>query len=137
MSNATADANLQIVKEIYGAFAAGDLDAFFARLDPAIVVIEAEGLPYAGRYDGIEGFQRLLKALDACWVDITCTDFNYVADAERVAVLFTLQGKSRKTGRPIAQPMCEVWELRNRRACRFSPFYYDTHAIRVACGLDD
>jgi hypothetical protein len=39
----------RIVKDMYACFAAGDLDGVLCHVDPAVVLIQDERLPWGGR----------------------------------------------------------------------------------------
>ena len=46
--------NVEVVREVYDAFARGNVDAVFAAMEPGIEWDEAEGMPYGGVYRGRE-----------------------------------------------------------------------------------
>ena len=47
-----AQANVEMVRGVYGAFARGDVDAVFAAMTPDIEWDESPGMPYGGVYHG-------------------------------------------------------------------------------------
>jgi hypothetical protein len=47
-------ANVELVRGVYDAFARGDVDAVFAAMKPDIEWDESEGMPYGGVYHGRE-----------------------------------------------------------------------------------
>ena len=49
-----SDANVELVRGVYDAFALGDVDAVFAAMRPDIEWDESEGMPYGGVYHGRE-----------------------------------------------------------------------------------
>jgi uncharacterized protein len=51
---AVSDANVDLVRGVYDAFARGDVDAVFAAMRPDIEWDESEGMPYGGVYHGRE-----------------------------------------------------------------------------------
>jgi ketosteroid isomerase-like protein len=47
-----SQANVELVRGVYDAFARGDVDAVFAAMTPEIEWDESEGMPYGGVYHG-------------------------------------------------------------------------------------
>ena len=125
--------NIEIVRRLYpGSGYEGSIDDL---LSPNVVGLEAEALPYAGRYEGKEGFKRLLNALVENWDDLTCTEMEFVAQNDTVIVLFRLRATARKTGVKIDQRVSELWKLKDGKIVFVQPFYFDTWAVRKVCGL--
>jgi ketosteroid isomerase-like protein len=54
IGGAVPDANVELVRGVYDAFARGDVDAVFAAMRPDIEWDESEGMPYGGVYHGRE-----------------------------------------------------------------------------------
>jgi ketosteroid isomerase-like protein len=52
IGGAVAQANVELVRGVYDAFARGDVDAVFAAMKPDIEWDESEGMPYGGVYHG-------------------------------------------------------------------------------------
>jgi len=115
-------ASIELVQRLYAAFAAGDIPAFFERLDPRIVWNEAEGFPYADRnpYVGPEAivagvFQRVLADFDDFRVDVG----EIVGGPEVVIMLGRYRGRSRATGRALDVQCAHTWWIRGGKAVRF------------------
>lgn len=126
--------NLQLVRAIYDAFAAGDVPTFLGHLDPGIVWNEAEGFPYADRnpYVGIDAlvvgvFARLAED----WADFRVVPGEFVGGPEVVTMLGRYQGKSKATGRPLDVQCAHTWWLRGGKAVRFQQMV-DTAAVARA-----
>jgi ketosteroid isomerase-like protein len=47
-----SEQTVKIVRDVYGSFAAGDVEAVFAAMTPDIEWDESEGMPYGGVYHG-------------------------------------------------------------------------------------
>jgi ketosteroid isomerase-like protein len=54
IGGAMGQANVELVRGVYDAFARGDVDAVFAAMKPDIEWDESEGMPYGGVYHGRE-----------------------------------------------------------------------------------
>ncbi|WP_340268482.1 nuclear transport factor 2 family protein [Sphingobium mellinum] len=118
---------LDVVKKVYAAVAEHDLDTFKSLMHPDVVVIEAGSLPYAGRYEGPEGFTRLLVALDECWDEFNCSEFDYLESGDTVVAIFRFRAKSRRSDKRIDMRIAEHWKVRDGKISFLEPFYFDTH----------
>jgi ketosteroid isomerase-like protein len=118
-----SEANRAIVRQAYADFAAGDVDAFLAILDPEVVWTDAEGYPYAGTYVGPDALvEGLLARIGAEWTDYTVVTDTYVADGDRVVALGTYTGTYTATGRSVEAPFAHVWQLAEGRVVRFRQY---------------
>jgi ketosteroid isomerase-like protein len=112
------------------AVTAGDLDAVAELIDPEFVVTEAEGLPYAGTYRGVDGWRALSKAIVATWGGFRLQLLEVLGEtADTLVVRFAIFGRSRKTGTPFASTVLELWRFRGDRLCEIVPYYWDTHHL--------
>ncbi len=114
--------SIELVQGLYAAFAAGDVPAFLARLDPRVVWNEAEGFPYADRnpYVGPEAitsgvFQRLMADFDGFRVVVG----EIVGGGDVVTMFGRYQARSRKTGRELDVQCAHTWWIRGGKVVRF------------------
>lgn len=129
--------NVALIHELYQHFMKGEWEALTEMLDPQFEAVEADGLPYGGRYKGRAGFMKIVEALGAHYEDLRISDFEVLGNGETVIGLFRVQAISRSTGRPIDLRFSEHWKIRNGKIIFLEPFYFDTYAIRVAIGLNE
>lgn len=123
---------MEVVKQVYAAVAAYDLETLKGLLHPELVVVEAAGLPYAGRYEGPDGFVHLLKVLNEAWDQFHCSDFEYLYGEDSVMAVFRFQAISRRTDKKIDMRIAELWRVRDGKVSFLEPFYFDTHHT---CGV--
>ena len=57
------DANVELVRRLYDAFAASDFDTILAVMDPELVVTQADALPWGGEFHGYEGLATFFGRL--------------------------------------------------------------------------
>jgi len=114
--------NIEIIRNIYGAFETGDMAAFSAALAPDIVWNEAENYPYADRnpYVGaqaiMEGvFARTAQDFDGFAVSMT----DLIDGGDRVVALGRYTGTSRTTGAPLDVQAAHVWTLADGKVVQF------------------
>lgn len=124
-----ADHNRALVGLIYDKVLSGELDALAPWLDEDFHIVEADGLPYAGVYRGLEGMKMLLATIAALWGDTQGEIESLIADGDQVAAVLTLSGTDRR-GKPASIRICEIWRIQDGKARSVHPFYWDTHAVR-------
>lgn len=124
----------EVVKRLYAAVAAQDVAALEACLHPDVIAIEADALPYGGRYEGRGAFVRLIEALRDHWSEFEVAELQgfeqLTATGTAVVTIFQFRATSRQTGEKVDQRFVEYWELREGQIIFLQPFYFDTHEVR-------
>lgn len=128
-------ANVDVVKAIYTAFAAGDVPGVLARFDAKIVWNEAENFPYAdgNPYVGPEAvlkgvFVRCATEWDGFAVKVE--EFLDAGDA--VIAMGRYHGTYKATGKAQSTQMAHVWRLAGGKVVRFQQYADTLHVARVA-----
>lgn len=107
---------------MYEAFATGDLPAFLAHLDPAILWSEAEGFPYSDRnpYVGPDAIVAgVFGRLAADWENLR-VDVEEIAGANEVVTVFGhFKAKSTLTGKKLDVQCAHTWWFRAGKVVRF------------------
>ncbi|BBY25812.1 nuclear transport factor 2 family protein [Mycobacterium stomatepiae] len=49
----------EAAEAMYGSVTRGDLETFMSYVSPSVAIVEPDYLPYGGRYQGLDGLQRL------------------------------------------------------------------------------
>lgn len=129
-------ANLDAIRAIYDAFAAGDIDAVVARMAPAIVWNEAEGFAYAdgNPYRGPEAilsgvFGRIMTEWDG--FQVVPEQFHDAGDS--VVATGRYRGSNKATGAPLDAQFAHVWRVEDGKAAGFQQ-YTDTLQFARAAG---
>jgi ketosteroid isomerase-like protein len=131
-----SQANVDLIRAIYDAFAAGDVAGILGRMDPAIEWNEAENFPYAdgSPYIGPEAvaqgvFMRCAMEWDGFGVQV-----DDIVDAGDTVVAFgRYLGTYKATGKPQNIQMAHVWRIADGRAVWFQQ-YADTLAVARVTG---
>jgi len=119
------ETNLKIVETVLEKGAAGKLDELSQYFHTDWVCVEADSLPYSGTFKGFEGgYLRLMKEMLETWDDLSWDIKNIIADDHSVVVLLDLKG--RLGDQTFDMPVCEVWEFRDGKIVRSTPYYFDT-----------
>jgi ketosteroid isomerase-like protein len=114
--------SIQSVRNVYAAFAAGDLPAVLAHLDPGIRWNEAEGFPYSDRnaYVGPDAivtgvFARLAVDWDGFRVEV-----GEIVGGDDVVTMFgRYKAKRKATGKVLDVQCAHTWWSRDGKAVRF------------------
>ena len=110
------------VRDIYAAFARGDVGAVLGALAPDISWTEAEGFPYAGTYVGPDAvLQNVFARIGAEWSGYTAEPHELVAEGDTVVAIGEYAGTYRATGKSFRAPFAHVWKFAGEQVARFNP----------------
>ena len=129
--------NGDLVKNVYAAFAVGDVPAVLGAFDPEIRWMEAEGFlyaagnPYVGPQAVAEGvFMRIVSDVDGFAVVAQ----NIVDGGDTVVAEGRYRGTMKATGTPVDAQFAHVWQFRGGKIVRFQQ-YTDTKQWAGAAGV--
>lgn len=126
----TQQAKLALAGQFYASIFNGDWDFITQNTTEDFAVVEAASLPYGGDWKGVAGFQQLFAAMATeHYEDMQVEQKALMANDDYVMAYFSLSGKVRKTGKPIATEVTEVIEFRDGKIARLKAFYFDTKAM--------
>lgn len=128
--------NKHIVKAFLEAAQSQDVETMRTLMDPHAKVVEAASLPYAGEYEGVDGFLRLVRRVFTTFADIDVDIQNYIAEGDHVVVLATMSGKRKLDGESFEMPITEIWHVLNGRVIEIRPFYFDTQEVNRLASPD-
>jgi len=118
--------NLDVVRGVYGAFAAGDIPSVLAVLSPAVEWTEAEGGPYGGVSVGPQQvLENVFMKLGGEWDGYSAVPREFIAEGSTVVVLGEYAGTYKATGKSFRAPFAHVWKLKDGKAVSFHQ-YTDT-----------
>ena len=125
--------NVEVIRRIYDALEADDLDALFRELDPEIEWVQPPDSP-SGEvvHRGYEGVRRSWHGWRAHFEDYELTASEFTEVGERVFVRARQRGGVH--GVEIEQDLFGLWELRGGKATRLRMFNNERTA-REAAGL--
>jgi ketosteroid isomerase-like protein len=120
--------NVDLVRAIYAAFAAGDMPGVLSLVSPDIVWNEAENFPYAdgNPYLGAEAvLQGVFARIGAEWDGFGATPDEILDAGDTVVVLGRYRGTFKGTGKRLDAQLAHVWRIAGGKAARFQQ-YTDT-----------
>ena len=130
----TGTEDVAVVEAIYAAMAASDLSTLFDLLDPTIVVVQDDRLPWGGRYVGHDGFANFGLVLRAHIESSVTTEAMFSADRDVVQMGHT-RGRVVANGVPFDIAEVHRWTVRGGRAIA-AHFSIDTVAMLSALAAD-
>ncbi len=127
---AAGEAEIEVVRAIYAAMAAGDLDALAAHIDETCVITQDPDLPWGGHHVGHRGLATFAAALVGTIDSTVTTEVLFAADDEVIQCGRT-RGTVRANGTAFDVPEVHRWTIRDGRAVA-AHFAIDTAAMRAA-----
>lgn len=129
--------NATIVREMYEAFARGDIMAVMGALHEQAEWNEAEhftfwnGGPFIGPQAVLNGvIARIPQTLDGFGIEVG----RIVAAGDTVLVEARYKGTAKATGKPVDAQVAHVWDLRDGKVVRFQQ-YTDTWQFAQVTGV--
>ncbi|WP_433835860.1 nuclear transport factor 2 family protein [Flavobacterium anhuiense] len=121
--------NLKVVSKYYESlFKTRDFDALGTVIADGAVYSQASGLPYGGTYIGLGEWTKMFtKSKEFFDLQIEKEPV-YFSDASKneVIIYFTINCKSKKSGKTMSVPISEHFDLKDGKITAVRPFYYDT-----------
>ena len=126
--------NLELVRAVYAAFAAGDIPGVLSRFAPDIVWNEAENFPYAdgNPYRGPDAIlSGVFARLGGEWEGFAAIPEEFLDAGDTIVVLGRYRGTYRATGRPLDAALAHVWRVRDGKVAEFRQYTDTLQAARV------
>ena len=131
----STQSNIELVKEAYAAFGAGDLQRLLGLLTPDVSweFPASQVIPWAGTFTGPRGVAKFFEALTEHTVLEAHEPLHFVASGDRVVVLGRERIRVRSTGLTWACEWVNAVTVRDGKIAGFRE-YTDTAAIANAFG---
>jgi ketosteroid isomerase-like protein len=112
-------------------FRKGDFAGLSAVVSADAVYTQAEGLPYGGKYNGLQNWGTMFQKVQSYFdlqVEGEPVYFENVK-ANQVIVNFHVKFTSKKSNQSISMPIAELYDLKNGKIVGVTPYYFDTKKI--------
>ena len=116
---AVMEANVEVVRRMYEAFAATDLETILAVTDPGIEVVQTPLLPWGGEFHGQEGLGEFFGKLTGA-ISSRVTIHNVFAAGDQVVQVGRTAGTVNATGAEFDVDEVHVLTLRDGKVVRFA-----------------
>ncbi len=123
--------NSATLEKIYAAFAIGDWESWKDHIDENSVLIEAETLPYGGRFKGMDIVKGLQKIAEH-WEDFDYQRHETYHGDNAIMVYGTMAATGKATGLRVTMPLAERWVLDGPIVREVTAIYGDTALCRMA-----
>lgn len=124
---------IDVVKASYEAMLGrGDLDGFLSFFADDGVLIEAESLPYGGRFVGREAIREALLQVMEIYSAFAFKPDVFATSGEWVIAYGEFSVTVRSTGKQVSFPLAEATRVVNDKIRLIHPIYSDTAAILAA-----
>ena len=125
----------ELVRDVYEAFARGDVPAVLGAMAADMEWHEAEGMPYGGVYHGGEAVaQNVFGPITQDVVDFAVTAEEFIASGDAVAAVVRYTGTGKATGKKLDLPVVHVWKVRNGKLEQFRQFIDTAKFLEVVPG---
>jgi len=122
--------NITVMQRFLDAVFAGDHGRLPGLLHPQFELEHSTTVPYAGVYQGAEGFLRFLDIFMSSFEPLDLrTGETYVAPSGALVVEIELSGTLRSSGKRVETTMLEKWEFENGLVRRIKPHYFDPNPV--------
>jgi len=125
----------ELVRDVYEAFARGDVPAVLGAMAADMEWHEAEGMPYGGVYHGGEAVaQNVFGPITQDVMDFAVTAEEFIASGDAVAAVVRYTGTGKATGKKLDLPVVHVWKVRNGKVEQFRQFIDTAKFLEVVPG---
>jgi ketosteroid isomerase-like protein len=115
--------SIDVVREVFAAFARGDIERVLELLDEDVEWIEPAGYWVApGRSRGRAAVEAIIAAYPGRWAEIALEPETFIEAGEHVIVLGSEHGTARETGRSFRGRFANVFEVRSGRVMSLEAF---------------
>ncbi len=127
-----ADDPLTTVIQAFEEFEFGqtDLEDYFNRWwHPDAVIESADGVPIAGRYEGLEGYRRWFEDSYGPYYDVRRHVDSVKTEGSTVVMLLTISGRSREDGLELEVRIGSTYEVEDGRIKRLNVYVGHERAL--------
>lgn len=119
------NANIEVVKQGFDRFIAGDIPGFLELLSKDIEWDHRgpKGVPFNRMYKGRDGAAEFFKSLNETEEALTFEPREYLCDGDRVVSLGYFKWRVKATGKEWESNFAFVYTVKNGRVTHWQPFF--------------
>jgi ketosteroid isomerase-like protein len=128
--------NLTLIRNLYAAFASGDVPTVLGSFSPDIVWNEAENFPYAdgNPYHGPDAVVAgVFARLGVDWTGFAVEDTELLDAGDTIVMLGRYRATHNRTSQAMNPQVVHVWRVKDGKVVGFQQ-YVDTLAVARATG---
>lgn len=124
---------VEVVKAAYAAMLdRGDLEGFLSFFTDDSVLIEADSLPYGGRFVGVDAIRAALLKVVETYSEFSFKPDVFTTSGDWVVAYGMFAVTVRSSGKKVSFPLAEVSQVEGDKIKLIHPVYSDTAAILAA-----
>ncbi len=124
--------NLDLVKDVYREWKAGNFRAGTELLDASLTTVWAAEFPTAGTYRGPDEHAKAMREWLGEWDDFDLEAEDFLAAGDSVVVPFRVRARGKRSGAWVERTWAHVWTLSQGRVVRFEVHLDLPHALEAA-----
>ena len=124
--------NVEVVRQIYEAWASGDFRAGVNDLDPHVVSVIRRDFPEWGVFHGPDGISKFMQRLLEPWDRLTVEAIDIRPVGDTVLVRLVQHGKGRVSGIEGDDLYFMLWTFRGRKIVRIETVRDEADALEAA-----
>jgi uncharacterized protein len=124
-------ANVEVVRQVFAAIAAGDRERALSFADSAMVVDATRRVFNPLTYHGLDGLRQMLADMDEVWAALRPEAREFLDAGDRVVVTGRMAGKGKGSGVEVEGDFAGVWTVRDGRLVRWEIFTDRAQALEA------
>ena len=123
----TPNPNLAVQVQFVTAVFAGDAETLRALAAPDFLLLEGSGMPFAGTFEGADGFLAFLGVFAETFdIEVLAPVRSFLSDdPDVIAFEFDLRAVVRASGERFESSLIEVWTFRAGKVVTIKPHYFN------------
>jgi len=126
--------NVEFVRAVYAEWERGNFSAGVDRYDPDAVLVQGEGFPEAGWYQGLAGFANYMHTFLDAWEKVTIEAEELIDAGDSVVAAVLQTGIGKGSGASTEFRFFQVWTFREGKVIRLEVIR-DRDAAFEAAGI--
>ena len=110
--------NVEFLRAVYAEWGRGNFSAGVDRYDPEAVLVQGEGFPEAGTYQGLEGFADYMHTFLDAWEKVTIEAEELIDAGDSVVAAVLQVGVGKGSGASTDFRYFQVWTFREGKVIR-------------------
>jgi ketosteroid isomerase-like protein len=110
--------NVEFVRAVYAEWERGNFSAGVDRYDPDAVLVQGEGFPEAGSYQGLAGFANYMHIFLDAWEKVTIEAEELIDAGDSVVAAVLQTGIGKGSGASTELRFFQVWTFREGKVIR-------------------
>lgn len=127
----TDEEKVELVRASYAAWSRRDLAAMHEHVHPDFELIQAQEVPGATTYGGLEGLEEVSRQFAETWEEFEQKPIEFKVAGDLLAARVHQRARGRGSGIVVEQDVGHVVEMRGRRLARIVTYSDPSEAFRA------